>query len=194
MNLNEEQSLSLVARTLEAAIKTDSDSQFFIRIEQPWGEYQRQGEHRLSPYQFVDALIRSNIGLTGVSLDINAGYSHRACFYRDTLAISKLIDQWSVLGLQIHVNVCCPSADSKDSLANPEVDVDNRVVRQPWSEETQKEWMDRVIPLLVAKPSVTGVFLRQFSDATPHRFPHSGLLDSLNRPKLMHETFQNKWD
>ncbi len=192
LDLNEEQCLSLVARTLEAAIRTDSDSQFFVRIEQPWGEYQRQGAHRLSPYQFVDALIRSNVGLSGVSLDINVGYSHRACFTRDMLSISKLIDTWSLLGLQIHVNLCCPSLASHDPLASPQVSVVNNALRDVWSEALQAEWMEQVIPLLMAKPAVTGVFLRQFSDEVPHRFPHAGILDSSGNPKQINESLQRQ--
>ncbi len=192
LNLNEEQCLSLVARTLEAAIRTDSDSQFFIRVEQPWGEYQRQGEHRLSPYQFVDALIRSNVGLTGVSLDINTGYFRRACFTRDMLSISKLIDLWSMLGLQIHVNICCPSTNVPDPFASTSTEVQNQALREPWSQEMQVEWIEQIVPLLMAKPAVTGVFQRQFSDAVPHRFPHAGLLDAQGQPKKMLEAYQRQ--
>lgn len=192
LNLNEEQCLTLVARTLEAAIRTDADSQFFIRIEQPWGEYQRLGQHRLAPYQFVDALIRSNLGLSGISLDINIGYSDRGCLPRDLLSISKLIDYWSMLGLQLHVNLCCPSASTPDPQSNSDIEVINHVVREPWSQQMQAEWMERVVPLLISKPSVTGVFLRQFSDAVPHRFPHAGLLDATGTPKAMLETFQRQ--
>lgn len=192
LDLNEEQSLSLTARTLEAAIRTDSDSQFFIRIEQPWGEYQRLGKHRLSPYQFVDAIIRSNVAINGVSLDINIGYSPRGCFSRDMLSISKLIDQWSQLGLQIHVNLCCPSSSENDPLANSSLTILENVCRAPWSEEMQSEWMEKNIPLIMSKPAVTGVFLRQFSDSVPHRFPHAGLLDAEGRPKKLLEAIQQQ--
>lgn len=188
LNLNEEQSLSLTARTLEAAIRTDSDSQFFLRIEQPWGEYQRNGKHRLSPYQFVDAIIRSNVQLNGVSLDINIGYTPRACFARDMLSISKLIDRWSQLGLQIHVNLCCPSSGEADPLADQSISIQQGVCRTAWSEEMQNEWMAKTIPLLMSKPAVTGVFMRQFSDSVPHRFPHAGLLDANGRPKKLLES------
>lgn len=192
LNLSEEQSLALTARTLEAAIRTDSDSQFFVRIEQPWGEYQRLGAHRLTPYQFVDALIRSNIALNGVSLDLNAGYQPHGCFPRDILSISKLIDLWSMLGVQIHVNLCCPSATTPDPLAVELIDVQDGVVRTSWSDQMQFEWMERVVPLLVAKPAVTGVFLRQFSDSLPHRFPHGGLIDTHGVPKKMLQAFSRQ--
>lgn len=188
--LNEEQCLSLTARTLEAGVRTDSDSQFFIRIEQPWGEYQRDGQHQLSPFQFVDALVRSNLGLSGVSLDLNIGYGQRACFPRDVLSISRLIDMWSLLGLQIHVHLACPSAATVDPLADPDFSVRQNTIPGEWTQDSQASWIQQVVPLLMAKPAVTGVFLRQFSDSMPHRLPHAGLLDSQMRPKKMLSTLQ----
>ena len=191
-NLTEEQCLSLTARTLEAGVRTDSDSQFFIRIEQPWGEYQRAGRHQLSPFQFVDALVRSNLGLSGVTLEINVGYSNRACFTRDLLSISQLIDLWSLLGLQIHVVLTCPSGSTCDSLADDNVLVRQNSLNEPWSESAQHDWMKKVVSLLIAKPTVTGVFLSQFSDGIPHRFPHGGLLSTSGQPKKMLSVFQDQ--
>jgi len=185
LGLGEEHRLALVARTLEAAIRTDSDSQFFIRIEQPWGEYQRHGQHRLSPFQFVDALVRSNLGLTGVSLNVNVGFGNGACFTRDMISVSKLIDLWSLLGVQIHINLACPSGSSLDPRADAGIEVQDSSWNKFWSEETQAEWLERIIPLLMAKPTVTGIFLNQFSDAAGHRFPHAGLLRPDGTPKKM---------
>ena len=185
LDLGEDQRLALVARTLEAAKGTDSDAQFFIRIDQPWGEYQRHGTHRLSPLQFVDALVRSNLGLGGVTLEINAGYGERACLSRDMLSVSRLIDQWSLLGIPLHVNIACPAATGPDPKADSRFPVEEHVWRSNWSEETQEEWIEYLVPLLLAKPAVTGVFLSHFSDARPHRFPHAGLLDADKKPRTM---------
>lgn len=176
LELSEEHRLALVARSLEAAIRAHSDAQFFVRVDQPWGEYQRHGQHRLSPFQFVDALIRSNLGLTGVSLNINVGYANHACGTRDMLSVSRLIDFWSMLGVQIHVNLAAPSDPAPDPQADSHVAVRNCTWGTAWNEETQAEWIEHIVPLLMAKPSVTGVFLDHFSDAQPHRFPHAGLL------------------
>lgn len=192
LELSEEHRLALVARTLEAAIRTDSDAQFFIRIEQPWGEYQRHGQHRLSPFQFVDALIRSNLGLKGVSLNLNVGYSPRGSYTRDMLAISKLIDLWSLLGVQLHVNLAAPSGSAPDPLADTELSVQNGAWLDGWTEESQAEWLERVVPLLMSKPSVSGVFLEQFSDAVPHHFPHAGVLKPDGTPKLMAEPLRRQ--
>ncbi|SFH95238.1 endo-1,4-beta-xylanase [Planctomicrobium piriforme] len=192
LGLGEDHCLALVARTLETAKRTDSDAQFFIRIERPWGEYQRLGRHRLSPFQFVDALVRSNLGLAGVTLDVNIGYGPDGCYARDMLSISKLIDFWSLLQVQIHVNVACPSSSVADPHAGSQYSVYNGVWRNNWDQEAQAEWIEHVVPVLLAKPSVTGVFLSNFHDALPHRYPHAGLLDAKGEPKQMYDPLRRQ--
>ncbi|WP_437185512.1 endo-1,4-beta-xylanase [Planctomicrobium sp. SH668] len=184
LDLGEDQCLALTAKVLEAAHRTDADAQYFIRIDSPWGEYQRHGANRLTPFQFVDAIVRSNLGLTGVTLEITKGYGTEGCYPRDLLAISKLIDLWSQLQIQIHVNLACPSASGIDPLANPRFEV----ASEHWNDERQARWVEGVIPLLLAKPTVTGIYLSQFSDGVSHRFPHAGLIGANDQPKLLLET------
>jgi hypothetical protein len=186
LGMAEENRLALVARTLEAASRTDSDSQFFIRIDQPWSEYQARGQHRLSAFQFVDALVRSNIGLRGVNLEVAIGYRPRGSLLRDTLGFSRLIDYWSQLGIQVHVTLAFPSRDDHDPQANPDLEVDRPVWDRPWSEAVQAEQLEPLVRLLMAKPAVTGVFWTHFHDAQPHQFPHAGLVrpDGTVKPAL----------
>lgn len=188
LELGEDHRLALVARTLEAAKRTDSDAQFFIRIDRPWGEYQREGEHRLSPFQFTDALVRSNLGLAGVSLEINVGYGAQGCLAQDLMSISRLIDRWSLLGVQIHAHLACPSSSQPDPRAAARFDVEEGVYRQAWSPAAQAEWLEHVVPLLHSKGAVTAVFVSQLSDALPHKFPHAGMFDAQDQPKLALQT------
>lgn len=181
--LSEDHRLALVARVLETAVRTHSDGHFFIRVDQPWGEYQARGQHRLSPFQFVDALLRSNLGLTGVNLEINMGFRPAGSLTRDLLSVSRLIDLWSQLGTQLHVTIACPSAQAADPQADPDLEVDAGGDCGKWSEQAQADWISDVVTLLLSKPSVTGVFLTHLEDAAPHRFPHAGLIDLNGRPK-----------
>ncbi|MBX3441208.1 MAG: endo-1,4-beta-xylanase [Planctomyces sp.] len=184
--LSEDHRLALVARILESAVHTQSDGAFFIRIDQPWGEYQARGQHRLSPFQFVDALLRSNLGLTGVNLEIAMAYEPAGSLSRDLLSLSRLIDLWSQLSIQLHVTLACPSAESRDGLADVDLEVES-AEHAPWSERSQAVWLHDYLSLLLAKPAVTGVFLSHLDDSMPHRYPHAGLVDGEGRPKAAWE-------
>lgn len=197
LNLTEENCLTLVARTLEVARRIDEESQFLIRIEQPWGTYQSRGQHRLSPVQFVDALLRCGVGLSGVNLEIAVGYRERGSASRDVLDFSRMIDVWSGLEVPIHVTLAFPSSAALDPNASGALEVDNNSWKTPWSEEAQTEWIDTYLPLLVAKQAVTGIFWTHLSDAEPHEFPNAGLLNQSGQPKSVFDSLRrhskNHW-
>ncbi len=179
MALSEEERLTLTARALDVARQVDEDAQLLVRIDQPWGEYQARGQHRLTPLQFVDALIRSGVGLSGVNLEISVGYRPCGTSSRDRLDFSRMIDQWSaLLRVPLFVTLAFPSAESTDRFAGFDLEVEANGWKNPWSPQAQAEWIDLHLPLLLTKQSVVSVFWSHFTDAAPHCFPHAGLLDA----------------
>lgn len=181
--LSEENRLALVARSLEIARQVDDEIQLMIRVDQPWGEYQSRGNHRLSALQFVDALHRSGVGVTRINLEISVGYIPQGCASRDLLEFSRLIDLWSCLGLPLQITLAFPSNSGPDLWVNSDLEVGVSTWRMPWSEAAQAAWMEEFLPVLIAKPAVVGVFWNHFSDTVPHRFPHNGLLRDDGEPK-----------
>lgn len=183
MAITEENRLGLVAKALEVARQVDEEAQLFIRVDQPWAEYQARGQHRLSPMQFADGLIRAGLGLSGINLEIAVGYAPRGSLSRDLLEYSRLIDTWSTLGLPLHITLAFPSSIAFDPLANTDLEVEPSLWKYVWSEEAQAEWIDLYLPLLIAKPAVTGVFWNHLSDAAAHIFPNAGLIDATGKVK-----------
>jgi len=186
--LTEEQRLTLVAKTLEVARHVDEEAQFLIRIDQPWGEYQARGQHRLSPIHFADALVRAGLGLSAIDLEIAVGYRPRGTPSRDMLDFSEMIDRWCSLGLPLQVTLAFPSQSGPDPHARSDLEVDRDAWKLPWSPEGQAQWFDMLLPMLVAKPAIAAVHWRQLSDAVPHTFPHSGVVaaDGTPKPTLQH--------
>jgi hypothetical protein len=175
--LSEEHRIMLAARAIEVANRVDAESLLLVRVDRPWGEYQARGRHRLSPFQFVDALLRSGVGLEGVNLEIAVGGPPRGLQSRDALEFSRLLDLWSCLGAPIYVTLAIPSADGAEMQADGD-----RVARAghlgAWSEAAQAEWIERYLPMLLAKQSVAGIFWSSYRDAADDLFPHTGLVRS----------------
>ena len=183
LTLNEEVRLSLAARVLEVARQVDEEAQLILRVDQPWGEYQARGQHRLSPLQLVDALIRSGVGLAGVNLEIAVGYQPRGTPYRGLLEFSRLVDLWSSLGVPLHISLASPSSLGSDAQALSDLEIEPDCWPRACDEFAQADWLKEVVPLLVAKPAVASVSWATFSDADPHIFPCSGLLQTNGQPK-----------
>ena len=51
------------------------------------------------------------------------------------------------------------------------------------SPQSQKWWVDHLLPMLVAKQSVQAVVWNQVFDLLPHPLAHGGLFDATGRPK-----------
>ncbi|RMG37701.1 MAG: glycoside hydrolase [Planctomycetota bacterium] len=189
LQLSEENLVALVARTVEVARQVDEESRFVVRVNQPFGEYQARGTHRLAPLQFVDALVRLGVGLSGINLELNMGYGRCGTAMRDLLDVSRLIDLWSCLDVPLQVTICVPSSSTHDPMAHSGIPLEANGWHKPWSEQAQAEWLDHYLPLFLAKQTVVAIFWHTLSDAVPHEFPHSGLLRADKTPKPALEQF-----
>ena len=156
LGLTEENRLSLAARTLEIARQVDDEIQLSLMIGQPFGEYMTAGQHRLSPIQFVDALARSGIGLSEVHLDIKIGDQQYCALPRHLLQFSKLMDQWSCLGLPLSGTLSFEGAHQ--------------------DEATQTAMLERYVPLLMAKDSVVGIYWGSLREGPGSSRPGCGLI------------------
>ena len=187
LGLSEEDRLGLVARALDVVRQVDDEIQVMVQIDQPWGGYQARGMHRLSPLQFVDALLRSGIGLSAVNLELAVGFRPRGSAPRDLLELSRMLDGWTLLGIPLSVTLAAPSESrTVDPQASPTIQAESDGWNEPWGEAAQADWIDAVLPVLMAKQSVVGVFWTHFSDGAPHEYPHAGLIrpDGTSKPSF----------
>lgn len=182
LGLDEEARLQLAARAITTVRELDPTTPVVVTFDQPWAEYLATEQLDLAPLHFADALVRADLGLSGIGLELNVGYYPRASIHRSPLAYSRLIDTWSLLELPLLIAITHPSSDEVDEQANPKVRVLSSA-RGEISPEAQRLWIERHIPLFLAKNSVQVILWNQFSDAVAHHYPHGGLLDSHNKPK-----------
>lgn len=172
--LDEEQRLNLVARTIEAARQVDEHTQISLRVVQPWGEYLSQTKNRLSPMQFVDTLRRCGIRLGEINLDIRVGSSPSVCLWRDCLSLSQLLDQWSMLQLPINVMLTAPPSLH---------------VRSSDTETHQVHWLHQAVLMCLAKERVVGIYCTNWNE--PSSAEHAeALLDEHGEPSATLELLQ----
>lgn len=183
LSLNEEQRLRLTVKILEVARQIDPDAQFVIRIDQPWGQYASARSDQLSPLDFADALLRADLGLSGVDLEIAVGYQPGGVVPRDLMELSLLLDRWANLGVPLWLTLAFPSSDEPDPLAKRKVLPAKAAWRRAWDEQAQADWLGVAVRLALAKPAIQGIACTHFSDAELHDWPHAGLLREDGTPK-----------
>jgi hypothetical protein len=165
LGLEEEQKLRLVVRAIEVIRSADPNAPVVVSFDQPWAEFMMRRDSDLPPQSFADALVRSDLGLAGIGLEINVGLGPAATLPRDLLEFNLQIDRWCSLGLPLLVSLAVPSAG------------DN------FSQERQQRWLEEFLPALAARPTVQAVFWNQLNDAEADDFPHTGLVDPAGKIK-----------
>jgi hypothetical protein len=189
LGLDEESRLQVAAKAINTVRQLDPTTPLVVTFDQPWAEYLASEQLDLAPLHFADALVRADLGLSGLGLEINLGYQPGSAT-RGPLAVSRLIDTWSLLELPLLVSLTIPSASSEDPQTNGKVRVVAGGDDDDVTPDTQRDWINRHVPLLLAKNVVQIVLWNQLSDATPHHYPHSGLYDAKDKAKPALEALQ----
>src|SRR5262249_41390926 len=114
---DEQDRLRLAVLAMESIRRVDPRTPIVITIDQPWGSFMSRQECDLSPLHFADALVRGDLGLAGIGLEINLGYAPSGSEPRDVLEFSRQMDRWSTLGLPLLVILNVPGGAGNDPLA-----------------------------------------------------------------------------
>ena len=109
LGLDEEQKLQLAGRVIETIRTVDSQAPVLVSFDQPWAEYMSRRDAELSPLQFAEALVRSDLGIAGIGLEINLGTAPHATLPRDLFEFSNHLDTWGTLGLPLLLSLRAPS-------------------------------------------------------------------------------------
>jgi hypothetical protein len=159
-------------------------------VDQPWAGFMGREEYELSPWHFADALVRAELGLAGIGLEINFGYAQHGSEPRDVLEFGRQLDRFGTLGLPLLVTLSVPSGTAAD----PQAGRAERVIPFTGSQITpaaQRAWAEQYLPALLARQPVQGIIWNQLLDSRPHAFPHGGLFDAQDHPKPVMEYLQS---
>ncbi|MFO0956112.1 MAG: hypothetical protein U0800_01455 [Isosphaeraceae bacterium] len=183
LGLSEEEQFRITARALQIARLADPDVHLVVDLDRPWADWMAQSLFHLGPLHLADNLVRAEVGLSGIGLEVAPGYSSPGSPMHDLLDFSRLLDLFSLLNVPLHLTMAAPSAATPDDKADPNVRVEaNQWPRTP-DEATQKAWAEPWVALAVAKPFVRSVTWRHACDGSPHLYPHAGLFRPDQTPK-----------
>jgi hypothetical protein len=176
LGLTEEEQVRIAARAVQVARQADPSAQVTVGVDRPWAEWMGNSHFQLGPLHLCDYLLRAELGISGIAIEIAPGSSAPGSHIRDLFEFSKLLDLYSLLNVPLHLWIVMPSSAGPDPNAEPGIRVEAAQWPAPPDEATQANWGARWIALAIAKPFVRTVSWLQASDALPHVYPHGGLI------------------
>jgi len=188
MNLSMERVIEVARVCCHAVKRTDPVAKVVLDLVCPWGEYYATNQKSIWPYQYAEMCMNAGVTFDVVGLQFCAGTAGVGFHARDLMAVSDLLDRFGGLGKPVHVTAAgvpsatVPDPDAALGGANHRPGTGG-VWRQPWDEAVQAEWAGEFYRLAIAKPFVTAVSWRDFSDQRGHALPHGGLLRKDGQPK-----------
>lgn len=165
LEIPEESAVRLIAAMVGGVRQVDARTPLIVSFSQPFAEYMANESRELSPFHLADALIRAELGISGLGIEV----SHDS-MPRDWLQWNCHLDVWSQLDIPLIVTLSGPSS----ALPNAEDPVGY------WS--SQDQLLRRFVPLCLAKRNVHGVVWNQLSDAD-QGYPLHGLIDQRGKSK-----------
>jgi hypothetical protein len=185
---SEEQRLRLVVEAVDRVRAVDARTPLVVSFNQPWAEYIARKDQELTPINFADTLVRGELGLAGIGMEIHYGYWPGGTLPRDALEFSRQLDRWSQIGVPLMVFLAVPSSMGADALsrhpAHPLVELRPGGVNPAW----QEQLIGRLFPVLLAKQPVQAIVWDSWQDNQPHELSCSGLYDAAGRPKPVLKT------
>ncbi len=181
--LGEDELLGLTFRLVETARQIDPGLEILASIAQPWGDYVAPADRSYSPHNFADTLIRGELNLAALDLEIVGGVTPRGSFLRDLLDSSRLFDLYAPLGVPIQLTLGYPAAMTPDRLADPDLHVGGGSWPGGFTPEGQADWLTQILSLALCKPYIRLVQWASLADDEPHQFPHCGLFDAKGEPR-----------
>jgi hypothetical protein len=184
LGLTEEDQVRIAARAIQVARQADPTAQVTIGVDRPWAEWMGSSHFQLGPLHLCDYLLRAELGISGIAIEIAPGFSAPGSHIRDLFEFSKLLDLYSLLNVPLHVWIVLPAGAGPDPGAEPGIRVEEAQWPATPDDAMQTNWGARWIALAIAKPFVRTVTWLQASDTVPHVFPHGGLIrpDQSARP------------
>jgi len=184
---SDEEVLRMAVAMISTVRQADSRTPVLLTIEQPWSEYLRDSDHGISPLHFADALIRADLGISGLALEMTFDRWPGGSLPRDLIEVSKQIDRWAMLGIPLMVYLSTPT-ESSQGQGTRVADWLTGGQQQPVESPNQCLGFvppDTLVQLLLSKPSIHAVIWDQLSDQIPTDTPASGMWDIQGNPKLL---------
>lgn len=215
-NLSYRQQIQLTTDLIGLIDDSACETPVMVSFDYPWAERMAWSVGGIHPLQIADDIMRNGSRISFIGLDINLDYWPNGSVARDPLQWIDLIDLWSQLGLPLVIclrvpqpilvetdtsgvefrrnhdeNVTIAIESEQTTEAEDTVTFVGNSIRENLTDEQRLELLSVILPMIIARPGVHGIFWRQWSDGEDQRYPSAGLVNDANIGKTTMEVIRD---
>ena len=154
-----------------------------VSFDFPWAERLAGAVGGVHPLQIADSLLRQGLPISFLGLEVNLDCWPNGSVVRDPLQWIDLVDVWAQLGLPLVVLLRVPTGDDENEVISSDRNINQS--RSNLSDDQRVQFLNTVLPMLVARPAVHGIIWQQWQDQDDIRFPRCGVVDSSGNQKAI---------
>ena len=182
-HLSYPQQTQITSDMLNLIDESQVDVPMMVSFDFPWAERLASAVGGAHPLQIADSLLRQGVPINFIGLDVNLDYWPGGSVVRDPLQWIDMIDIWSQLGLPL---IFCFRMPTMAKATSPDANRLVNEVRSDLSDQQRLNILEKLLPMIIARPGVHGFVWRQWKDSDDERFPGGGLFtdDGTEKPVL----------
>ncbi len=173
------QQMQLVIDLLHTVDEFNRQVPVLLSFDHPWSERLAWSVGGAQGLQIADILLRHDVRLNGLALEINLDYWPLGSLPRDPLQWLELIDSWSQFGLPLFLFIRIPTGRLPTEMESDK----NNPIRNSFSGPQKWTYVDAVMSLALSRPFVHAVIWNDWQDEPDSPFPLAGLFDAQGQRK-----------
>jgi hypothetical protein len=164
-----------------------------VTIRDPFGDERAHSNHGMPPTFYAETIAQAGANFDAFGLELSVGSPRAGGWTRDLLQFSAMLDRIGAAGKPVCLTAVSAAgrstpdpADASEGMIDPN---QSGAFAQPWSPQTQAQWLDALARVAMSKPFVESITWADLSDVNAS-VPGGGLLDDMLRPKPVLEALQ----
>ncbi len=174
------QQMQLVVDALQTVEEFNRQVPVLLSFDHPWSERLAWSVGGSQGLQMADILLRQDVRISGLGLEINLDYWPTGSLPRDPLQWLELVDTWAQFGLPLFLLLRAPTGDTESTAGKSDTSVG---LRNSFSESQQRNFLESVLSVAISRPFVQAVIWNDWQDDPQGPFPFSGLFDASGNRK-----------
>jgi len=179
--LSLEQVVDLTRTAVLAVRRLQPKARISVELVHPWSAGRSMNQASIPAHLYAELLAQAEIEVDMIGLRVQMGEAKVGGVARDMLSVSDMLDNYATFERPIALTAISAPSEPPPPGADQ---LEPGFVGAPWSEQSQSDWLSKMVTCALGKPYVTSICWQSLFDVeSPGELPRGGLISAQGSPK-----------